>query len=180
MRINVGSKNEVKVGAVREVIADYPFLSGAEVVGLDVPSGVSSQPTSLDETIRGAINRAKACFVDCRLSFGIESGIVPVPHTKTGHMDVTACVIWDGREHHLGLSSLFECPKDVTELIMSGACDMQTAFHRCGYTANPNLGSAEGAIGILTRGRVTRKDYTVQALRMALIHLENAKAPAEV
>ena len=178
MRIHVGSKNEVKVSAVREVIAGYPFLSGAEVAGLDVPSGVSSQPTSLDETIRGAINRAKACFDGADLSFGIESGIVPVPHTKTGHMDVTACVVWDGRDHHLGLSSLFECPKDVTLLITTTGCDMQTAFLRCGYTTNPNLGSAEGAIGILTKGRVTRKDYTMQALRMALIHLEPAPAAA--
>ncbi|HTK04902.1 MAG TPA: inosine/xanthosine triphosphatase [Candidatus Eisenbacteria bacterium] len=173
MRIHVGSTNAVKVGAVLEVSAEYPCIAGAEIVGIEAASGVSDQPTSLDETIRGAINRAKACFDGSDLSFGIESGIVPVPHTKTGHMDVTACVIYDGHEHHLGLSSLFECPKDVTELILSGECDMQTAFHRCGYTANPKLGSAEGAIGILTKGRVTRKDYTVQALRMALIHLEH-------
>ncbi|HTM68128.1 MAG TPA: inosine/xanthosine triphosphatase [Candidatus Binatia bacterium] len=178
MRIHVGSKNEVKVGAVREVAAEYPCIAGADIVGVDAPSGVASQPTSLDETIRGAINRAKACFDGAELSFGIESGIVPVPHTKTGHMDVTACVIWDGREHHLGLSSLFECPKDVTDLILSGECDMQTAFLRCGYTANPSLGSAEGAIGILTKGRVTRKDYTMQALRMALIHLERERVAA--
>jgi non-canonical (house-cleaning) NTP pyrophosphatase len=39
-------------------------------------------------------------------------------------------------------------------------------------TTNENIGSEEGAIGILTKGRMTRKEYTKQALRTALIHLE--------
>lgn len=178
MIIHVGSKNEVKVGAVRDLLPEYPFAASADVRGFDVPSGVAEQPKSFEETIRGAMNRASACFAGATVSVGIESGFVPVPFTKTGFMDVTACAVFDGREHHLGLSSLFECPKDVTEMITEGGVTMSEAFHRCGYTSNPMLGSAEGAIGILTRGRVTRKDYTMQALRMAFIHLENAKAPA--
>ncbi|MEY4744801.1 MAG: hypothetical protein RL272_746 [Candidatus Parcubacteria bacterium] len=175
MIIHVGSKNEVKVGAVRDLVPEYPFLGGSEVRGFEAASGVADQPKTLEETIRGAMNRAKACFDGCALSVGIESGLVPVPYAKTGYMDVTACAVYDGREHHLGLSSLFECPKDVTDMILAGEVNMAQAFHRCGYTSNPMLGSAEGAIGILTKGRVTRKDYTMQALRMAFIHLENAK-----
>lgn len=178
MTIIVGSTNDVKVGAVRDLVAEYGFLGAADVRGMNVPSGVADQPMSLEETIRGAMNRAKACFGGSGLSVGIESGLVLVPHTKTGYMDVTACVIFDGRAHHLGLSSLFECPKDVTDMIMAGGVNMAEAFHRCGYTSNPRLGSAEGAIGILTKGRVTRKDYTLQALRMAIIHLENAPVTA--
>lgn len=172
MTINVGSTNEVKVGAVRTIAAEYPLLADADVRGRNVASGVSEQPKSLDETLRGAMQRAKGCFDGCDYAFGIESGLVPVPYTKTGYMDVTACAIYDGKEFHIGLSSLFECPRDVTDLIMNDGLDMAQAFHQCGYTSNPKLGSAEGAIGILTKGRVTRKDYTMQALRMALIHLE--------
>ena len=62
MRIHVGSTNEVKVGAVREVSAEYPCIAGAEIVGVEAASGVADQPKTLDETIRGAINRAKAAF----------------------------------------------------------------------------------------------------------------------
>ena len=47
------------------------------------------------------------------------------------------------------------------------------AFYKLGLTENKKIGSAEGAIGLLTNGRVTRKDYTKQAVHMALIHLEN-------
>jgi inosine/xanthosine triphosphatase len=174
MRIIIGSTNAVKLGAVSDLAGEYPCLAGAEFEGTDVPSGVGAQPKSLEETVRGAINRAKNAFQDCDLSVGIESGLMPVPHSKTGYMDVCACVFYDGRQAHLGLSSAFECPADVTALMLSGACDMQEAFHRCGYTDNPALGRAEGAIGILTRGRVDRKAYTQQAVRNALIHLELA------
>jgi non-canonical (house-cleaning) NTP pyrophosphatase len=36
------------------------------------------------------------------------------------------------------------------------------------------LGSAEGIIGVLTKGRLTRKEYVKQAITMALINLENS------
>ena len=45
-------------------------------------------------------------------------------------------------------------------------------FFKLGITKNPQIGSEEGAIGIVTKGRLDRKEYTKQALRMALIHLE--------
>lgn len=169
--IVVGSANQVKVNAVRELLGDYPFLAGASVRGLEVPSEVSAQPMSLEETVRGAMNRARNAFADCDLSIGIESGLMPVPYSKTGHMAVCAGVVHDGREYHLGISSLFECPKDVTDMITAGV-PMAEAFHRCGYTTNPKLAASEGVIGVLTKGRIDRKQYTMQALRMAFIHLE--------
>jgi inosine/xanthosine triphosphatase len=176
MRIAVGSLNPAKVSAVREIVADYDALLGADVDGVDAPSGVADQPKSLEETIRGAMNRARAAFRDCAYSVGIESGIVEVPYTKTGWMDVCACAVHDGAEFHLGLSSLFECPKDVVDMMLRDGCDMAQAFNRCGYTDDPKLGASQGAIGLLTRGRVDRKAYTIQALRAALIHVENALA----
>ena len=48
----------------------------------------------------------------------------------------------------------------------------QAAF-RTGLTKNNDIGEAEGVIGILTKGRVKRKDYNKQAIITALIHLEN-------
>src|SRR5574342_3631 len=108
MKINVGSKNEIKVSAVKETVSNYSIISDAEISGMEVPSGVSEQPKSLEETVQGAINRAKGAFNGCDLSFGIESGIMQVPKTKTGYMDFCACAIYDGKDMHLGLSSAFE------------------------------------------------------------------------
>ncbi len=173
MNVYVGSKNPVKVNAVREVIADYPMLRECDVFGIDADSGVSEQPRNLDETLMGAMNRAKRAFMRESYSFGIESGLMVVPYTKTGKMDLTACAIYDGQEFHLGLSSAFEFPIEVTRMIHENGIDANEAFFRCGLTADRKVGSSEGGIGLLTKGRVTRSDYTKQAIRMALIHLEN-------
>ncbi|OGZ00251.1 MAG: hypothetical protein A2945_04455 [Candidatus Liptonbacteria bacterium RIFCSPLOWO2_01_FULL_52_25] len=174
MKIKVGSKNPAKVEAVAEIIKEYPHLAHAKVGGIEANSDVSNQPKSLDETIRGAMNRAKHAREACDYGIGIESGLMHVPHTKSGHMDVCACAIYDGREFHLGLSSAWEFPdKTIIESMVSEGIDMNEAVHRAGLTQKPKVGSEEGAIGILTKGRVDRKEYTKQALRMALIHLEH-------
>ncbi|MEK7532229.1 MAG: inosine/xanthosine triphosphatase [Patescibacteria group bacterium] len=173
MIIRVGSKNPVKVEAVREIIADYPFLAGAEAIGVEVDSGVGNQPTSLDAAILGAQNRARAAFQNCDVSIGLESGIMPVPHSRTGYMDFTACVIFDGEKMCLGLSSCFEYPKEVTRLLIEENTEASNAFRAAGLTEHERIGYAEGAIGILTNGRLLRKEYTKQAIRNALIQLEH-------
>ncbi len=175
MKITVASANEVKVNAVKDLLPEYIILNGAEVASVKVSSNVSEQPKSLTETVSGAVNRAKAAFNGCDLSFGIESGLVVVPYTKTGMMDLCACVIYDGKELHIGLSSAFECPPKVMKLVHSEGLDLNEAFHRTGLTNNPKIGNADGAVGLLTNGRVDRTDYTKQAITMAMIHLENAE-----
>lgn len=172
MKINVGSKNEIKISAVREIVADYKFLKDAEIIAVDTSSEISDQPKSLEETIGGAINRSRNAFRNCDYSFGIESGLMAVPNTKTGYMDFCACAIFDGKDHHLGLSSAFEFPATVTALIFGEGMDANQAFYKAGLISNPKIGSAEGAVGLLTNGRLTRKDYTKQAITMALIHIE--------
>ncbi len=173
MKITVGSTNPVKLEAVKEAIKDYDFLADAEVVGVKAVSGVSEQPKSIDETVNGAINRAKNIFHDCDYSIGIENGLMKVPNTKTGYMDVTVCAIYDGRHFHMGLSSAFEYPREVTRLVFEEGLDIDQAAYETGITGNPDVGNAEGVIGILTKGRLSRKGYTKQAVVMALIQLEN-------
>lgn len=73
MKIVVGSKNQVKVDAVKEIIQDYPHLKDAEIIIVEVGSGVGEQPKSLEETVSGAMNRSKNAYKDCDYSFGLES-----------------------------------------------------------------------------------------------------------
>lgn len=172
MKIKIASQNQVKVEALKEIIQDYPHLRNAEIIAVDVSSEVDNQPKSLEETIKGAINRSRNVYSDCNYSFGIESGLMAVPHTKTGYMDVCVCAIFDGKEYHLGLSSAWEAPKKVAEYMLNEGLDMNDAAHRAGLTQNPKVGSAEGLVGIMTRGRLTRKEYTKEAIRTALIHVD--------
>lgn len=174
LKIHVGSKNKAKIEAVKETIADYPHLKKAKVEGVEARSEISEQPLSLEETIKGAINRARNAFKACDYSLGLESGLMKVPYTKSGYMDVCACAIFDGTEFHIGLSSSWEFPdKTVMDIIVNEGLDMSQAINKAGLTNNPKIGSEQGAIGILTKGRVDRKAYTKQAIQMALIHLED-------
>ena len=97
MKIKIASQNQVKVEALKEILQDYPHLRNAEVIAVGVSSEVNNQPKSLEETIKGAINRSRNAYSSCNYSFGIESGLMAVPHTKTGYMDVCVCAIFDGK-----------------------------------------------------------------------------------
>ncbi len=113
MLITVGSQNKVKIQAVKKALSAYEHFWDAKVVGRDVLSGVSAQPTSLEETIRGATNRARNAFHDGEYSVGLEDGLLAVLSSRTGYMNVCACVLYDGKHDHLGLSSGFEYPPEV-------------------------------------------------------------------
>lgn len=57
MKIIVGSLNPVKLNATRNIL--MKIYDTIEISSIDVDSGVSDQPFGLDETIKGAVNRAK-------------------------------------------------------------------------------------------------------------------------
>ena len=173
VRIIVGSKNKAKVDAVKEILMEYPHLANAAIEVAATESGVADQPRSLEETMRGAVNRAKNAWKSGDYSIGLESGLMEVPGSRTGHMDVCVCAIYDGKETYFGFSSAWEFPdKKVLDLMLQDGLDMSQAINKAGLTKNSNIGSEEGAIGILTKGRMNRKEYTKQALRTALIHID--------
>ena len=174
MRITIGSKNQVKINAVSEILADYPMFEGADIEAVEADSGVSAQPRNLEEIIQGAENRARGAFKSCDYSFGIEGGFANVPRTKTGYMQFEVCAIYDGRNFHLGLSSGFEAPREAMRLILEEALDLSKAANRLGLHPDENIGASIGIISPLTKGRLNRKEYTKEAIRMALIHLENS------
>jgi inosine/xanthosine triphosphatase len=136
---------------------------------------VSAQPIGLDEILTGAMNRAKAAYGsgEFELGFGLESGIFPVPHTKSGYMDTTACAIYDGERCHVGLSSSFEYPVAMIDKILSEGKEISDVALELGFAENREFRQGLGMIGTLTRGVVTRVDYSEQAVHMAMLHLLN-------
>lgn len=175
MTIHVGSTNTTKIQAVRDTLVLYPQLFPDPVIkGIDVEVPIYGHPKNLQETIDGAINRAKKAFTDCDYSIGLEGGLMEVPQTRTGHMETNACAIYDGKEIYLGLGPAFEWPKKVTELILKGQADASLAFKQLGLTEHDKLGAQQGGItGPLTNNRITREDFMKYSIIMALIHLEN-------
>jgi inosine/xanthosine triphosphatase len=177
MKINVGSHNKVKIQGVINTFRQYKDkFPSVEIKGVDVNIEEFGHPEDMEQTMKGAINRAMQAFKNCDLSIGLESGFVKAPGSRTGNLEIGVAVIYDGKDIYTGLSSAFEWPEDVTKYILEGKGDGSQAFKEMGYTTLEKVGAENGgASGRLTNGRITREDTIVQSLIMALIALENPK-----
>lgn len=176
--IAVGSTNKAKILAVEEVVRASPLFEKVRIVALSVPSHVSEQPLTLEETIQGAKNRALGAFSACEgctYSFGMESGLMEAQGTQTGFLCISVCCIFTGTVYLTGLSTGFEVPPQILQFILEKNKDMTQACLELGISANSALGSEEGLIGILTRGRVDRKQFTKESVASAILQLEHAQ-----
>lgn len=174
MIIAIGSTNQAKVQAVVEVIKDYPLLANAKVVAIATDSEVGDQPLSLQETIQGAKNRARKAFEmskGCSYGLGIESGLMQTFEASGSYLHTCACAIYDGKNYSTGLSTGFEIPPPILDLVLKRKCNLSQACLESGITTNTKIGSAEGLVGILTQGRVDRKEYSKECVRMALVKI---------
>jgi inosine/xanthosine triphosphatase len=151
-RVAVGSRNPVKIAAVTRVVRHWH--ADAEVAGVDVPSGVPSQPWGDAETIRGACNRARAAqeALDADLGVGVEGGVV-------GEGVALRTCAWaavatrDGRLYTGGSLSM-PLPDAVAAQVRAGV-ELGLAMDAICGVAGTKHGA--GAVGILTGGLVDRQ-----------------------
>jgi inosine/xanthosine triphosphatase len=169
IKVKVGTHNPLKVRATRNVLEQ--IYSNVDVEGIEVDSGVGDQPIGLDETIEGAVNRARNAFMDADLSVGIESGLLATPHSITGYLDLQWCAIYDGDRITLGVSAGFEYPPAVMEEVLKGE-EVGEVMDR--VTGVEKLGQKTGAVSYLSRGLLDRTANTEQCVFMAMIPRMNA------
>ncbi|GGP14358.1 DUF84 family protein [Oceanobacillus neutriphilus] len=155
----IGSKNPTKVEAVKNV------FQGFEVSSLDVPSSVSVQPFSDEETRAGAINRAKACAASSSgaIGIGLEGGVMYVDDTL--FLCNWGALATDDGELFTASGARIALPKEIeNELKTAG----ELSIVMDAYTKKENVRSHEGAIGIFTNNLVSREDmftHVVQLLK---------------
>jgi inosine/xanthosine triphosphatase len=167
MRIAVGSTNPVKVKAAGNVFKRVFGDTIAE--GIEVGSGVPSQPFGM-ETVRGAINRAKAAYSKVYdYGVGIEAGLFEVEGFM---LDLQYCAIYDGQWLTLGCGSGFEYPPTVLSEVLTGKEVGEVMSRVAGVD---DLGKKSGAIGFLSNGMLDRTALTEQSVFMALIPRINKK-----
>jgi inosine/xanthosine triphosphatase len=143
----------VKVGAARAVISQcWP---DAEVEGVSVPSGVSDQPFGDEETIRGALARARAACAElgADIGIGIEGGVVERADGSMYTCAWAAIVDASGKQG-VGGSLAMPLPREVAEMIRGGL-ELGHAMDR--LVAEHNTKQGKGAVGILTAGLVDRQ-----------------------
>ena len=167
MKVAVGSRNPVKVEAVRRA---WRLVGDAEIIPVEVDPGVSRQPRGMEETYRGAYNRAVRAreATGAEYGVGIEAGLVEAP-TPTGWADVQVAVVVDAKGVvGVGFSPAFEPPRVWLERLSRGETLGGIAE---GALARSGIGRVLGVIGYLTRGMVTRQELTYYAVLMAIIPL---------
>lgn len=150
--VGVGSKNPVKLAAARAVIGRV--APAARVESVSVASTVRDQPFGDEETIRGALARARAAreAVGGELGLGIEGGVVDT-HGSMRTCAWAAVVDVTAREG-VGGSLAMPLPEGVARLVRSGV-ELGEAMDR--LTGEHNTKQRQGAVGILTAGLVDRQ-----------------------
>ncbi|KAJ3032096.1 hypothetical protein HDV00_007983 [Rhizophlyctis rosea] len=155
--IALGSTNPSKRLAVETSILHLFPDRTPEVRTFSVPSGVSDQPLSDDETTAGAINRAKAAlekWPEAEYGIGIEGGAHLIPtinrYFETGWI---AIVQRSTGKVGLGSSGRFELSPKIASRLVGGE-ELATVIDD--LSGQTDVRSNAGAMGILTNGHVNR------------------------
>jgi inosine/xanthosine triphosphatase len=169
-RIVVASHNPVKIqAALRGFQRLFPGLTFA-AAGVSVPSGVSHQPFSDDETLQGALNRAAGALErtpEADYWVGIEGGCAEFQ----GELSVFAWVVARTRDRiGKGRTGMFFLPPAVAELVRAGK-ELGEADDIVFNRTNSKQGN--GAIGILTDDVLDRLQYYEHAMLLALVPFKN-------
>ena len=172
MKVLVGSANPVKIAAVRDVFE--PYFRGAEVEGIETPSGVSAQPVG-EDTFTGVENRARALLalnseraLGVEFCVGLEGGIAQY-HARWFAFGAI-CIADEMGRLGFGVSPLFELPPGVVDDLLSGD-ELGHVMDR--LAGERNTKQRGGAVGNLTGGRITRRELYAQGVAMALIPFLN-------
>jgi len=165
MKIAVGSENPVKIEAVKHAFAALWPNRKWEVKACKVPSGVSDQPMSDEESIKGATNRAKRALKTAKADFGVglEGGIHKIGKRW---FDCGWIVVIDKKGRMgVGSSARVETAPIIVKMIMKGMelGDADDRFFKKKYSKQK-----EGHFGLVTNGAITRKDGYKDGIIMAL------------
>ncbi|GGM26333.1 NTPase [Paraliobacillus quinghaiensis] len=157
MAIIIGSKNPTKVKAVQEV------FNNQIVYAEDVPSNVSNQPLSDEETLMGASNRAKQAIDlnNAEIGIGLEGGVMELD-------GMTYLCSWGAMIDKKGVQfnasgARIPLPIEITEGLRQGKelGDLMDL-----YAQKQDVRKNEGAIGIFTNNLIGRKEMFVHILKL--------------
>ena len=174
--VAVGSTRRPKLNAVREALAIFgPLLDSNaqfEVVGAEVPSGVSHTPISRADLMTGARSRAEALAKLARdrsepwkYFVGLEGGLDVVEENGARLVFLQSwAYVSDGNSRGAyGQSGAVEMPAALTAEVIECGTELSVAIDT--YAGGQGIRDAQGAWGVLTKNLITRQE----AFRVAVI-----------
>jgi inosine/xanthosine triphosphatase len=168
--IVVASKNPVKLKAVKNAFSRMFPDQVLELESVAVASGVSDQPASDEEVLKGAENRARNAKSKLQRAdywVGIEGGI---EDTEFGMAAFAWIVIMSDKQIGRGRSGTFFLPEKVARLVRQGK-ELGEANDIVFKRSNSKLN--DGAIGLLTGNVIDRTTLYEHGVIMALVGFKN-------
>ncbi len=166
MKVIVGSTNSAKIEAVSKAFLRMFKEAEVDVTGIKVDSGVASQPRGMEDTIQGAINRARGALEEVAgadLGVGLEAGLFEINGDWfTGGI---VAIIAPNKEPSIGISTMIKVHKDIMISVDNGK-DLGTAINE--YFQVTNAQHQGGYFGIMTNQRLTRESVFRDACIAAL------------
>jgi inosine/xanthosine triphosphatase len=162
MIIAIGTQNPTKLNAVKAAFS--PYMT-AEFVSTNVSSDVSPQPLTDNETMTGAINRAKNAFIEenAEIGVGLEGGVIK---TNLGYFLCNWGAVID---RHLkpivAGGARIVIPEEIGKQVFSG---LELGDVMDSYVEKHNVRHNEGAIGIFTNGVVDRTEMFTHLSRLLI------------
>ena len=171
-KIIIASNNPLKIKATingfRKMFPDDEF----KIEAVAVSSGVNDQPTTNEETLLGARNRAKNAFeltLHADYWVGIEGGI----EEKNGEMAAFAWVVIKSNElSGKSRTGTFFLPNNVAGMIREGK---EMGIVNDIIFNKKNSKQDNGAIGILTQNVIDRTQFYEHAIILALLPFKNVE-----
>jgi inosine/xanthosine triphosphatase len=169
--VAIGSRNRAKVNGVRKAFRH--FFHGAQFKEVDLTTRVKTQPMGLDETAKGARQRAELAIKEGKADFGVgvEAGIIRLAEEDAGegfflNVQIAAVVDSTGRLS-FGSSSGFPIPTRFVSLIEAEQAELDKYSHE--LTGAKKIREEEGVVYHLSKRRLSRVQMTEQCVSMALI-----------
>lgn len=183
--VAVGSTRKPKLRAVTEALNAFaPKLipdGDFEVVGVEVESGVSSTPTSSEELMRGAKQRAEALVQLARETrrpwryfVGLEGGLEVLQDDRNRRVFLESwAYVSDGTRGFYGRSGGIELPEDLAHEVLERGFELSDAIDR--FAGAVGIRDGQGAWGVLSRDLIQRDESFRVAVITAFAPFYNAK-----
>jgi len=198
--IAVGSRRGPKLNAVTSALAMFSSAlapeASFEVLGVEVESGVSHTPSSRDELMRGARQRAetlvqmsKAGGPSWNYFVGLEGGLDVVHEGgsteellrhSTMKQNVLRRVfleswayVTDGAQGHFGRSGGIELPEALAHEVLENGVELSVAIDK--FAGGVGIRDAQGAWGVLSGNFISREEAFRVAVVAAFAPFYNAK-----
>jgi inosine/xanthosine triphosphatase len=198
--IAIGSKRGPKLKAVNQALEvfspSFPPGTEFELVGFEVDSGVSHTPSSREELMRGARQRAETLAQIARKNglqwqyfVGLEGGLDVIHETSSatpnqGHSDSPRsprrrvfleswAYVSDGTRGHYGCSGAIELPEPLAREVLENGTELAVAIDR--FAGMVGIRDAQGAWGVLSGDLITRQEAFRVAVIAAFAPFYNAK-----